>query len=175
MRRPHALLIATLALLCAMPAIAYACGNVMIQNYIPSTEVWLLSGPIALFSILALQKHKQLSVTHQLVWVASLATIPNILVVLFHPDPKWILLGINGQGAFGLFVYALTVARILEQPIDKSSPWRSRLFNLLAGISILGLAAIFAVVLEHLEPDRPESYVKDMGKFEPDKHDEIDF
>ena len=71
--------------------------------------------------------------------------------------------------------FHIAVARILEQPIDKSSPWRSRLCNLLAGISILGLAAIFAVVLEHLEPDRPESYVKDMGKFEPDKHDEIDF
>jgi len=175
MRRPHSLLITTLASLCVMPAIAYACGNVMLQNYIPSTEVWLLSGPVALFSILALQKHKPLSVTHQLVWIAALATIPNILIVLFHPDPKWILFGINVQGAFGLFVYALTVARILEHPTDKHTSWKRKAANLAKGLGILCVALALGVMLEKLEPEQHEFYRETLPKFEPDKHDEIDF
>ena len=175
MRRPHALLIAMLSSLCVMPAIAYACGNVMIQNYIPSTEAWLLSGPVALFSILALQKHKRLSVAHQLVWVASLATIPNILIVLVHSDPKWILLGINVQGAFGLFVYALTVARILEKPTDKPTSWKRKAVRLAKGLGILCAALALGVMLEKLEPEQNEFYRETLPQFDPEQREEINF
>lgn len=153
MHMPRVLSTAALLSLCVSPIVAYACGNVMrFQDNIPSTEAWLVSGPIALFSILALQRHKPLPVAHQLAWVVALATIPNLLIMLFHPDPKWILLGISDKGAFGLFVFAITLMKILAPPAGKHSPRRRKAINFIQGFVILAAAVVLALALERSEP-----------------------
>jgi len=162
--------IAAFWLIALSSAPALACGNVMLSNYIPSTDLWAFTAPLAFICILIAQRFKPAEKQLQYAIFFGFSLVPNIVLFASGIEPKMILLGINLQGLFGLFFYALTLVKIIERPREEQPEAFRGYYNGLMTVFILVMAIAIGVTLETLEPTSPEFSPKDYGRFTEADH-----
>jgi len=163
MRSSSTLSLATLLLVTLTPALAIACGNVMIANYVPSTDVWLIAGPATLCLVLLLDKFvarwKGVATRYRIALIAAAMIIPNIIAMFTIANSRWIWFGINEKGFAGAIAFAIATGLVLaktEEQIEHEEPRKAN--NGLAIVIAVSVILSLAVALEFAEPDEEESY-----------------